>query len=173
MKTILTTIFLAITMIAGAQNQDLDISGFHEITNSIGECYPKETVTINNLNLLVDAILNLSGVDLVIAGNINLSWHKLTIYSDCNDFPVKVCVQGNIQHGNNIIYINSELVDCNNLSAPVFDINTDLNVPFVIHNLLGQEIKRGVTGAYMYSDLPKNTVYVVRVDGFEQFKIIM
>lgn len=174
MKTILNTIFLAITMIATAQNQNLNLSGNHIIENSMGNCYPKETITINNLNMNGDAVLNISGVDLVITGNMNVNGHSLTIISYCPNFPSNICVQGNlnIQNGNTINYVNSQL-DCNNLSSPVFDINTDLNKPFVIYNLLGQEVKRGFTGLYMYSDLPRNTVYVVRVDGFEQFKIIM
>jgi len=172
MKTIFTTIFLAITVIAGAQN--LNLSGNHVIENSTGNCYPKETVTIHNLNMNGDAVLNISGVDLVITGNMNVNGHSLTIISYCPNVPSKVCVQGNlnIQNGNTVNYVNSQL-DCNSLAMPVFDINTDLNEPFVIYNLLGQEIKRGVTDLYMYSDLPKNTVYIVRVESYEQFKIII
>jgi len=171
MKTIFTTIFLAITMMAGAQN--LNLSGNHVIENSTGNCFPKETVTIHNLNMNGDAVLNISGVDLVITGNMNVNGHSLTIISYCPNFPSKVCVQGNlnIQNGNAINYVNSQL-DCNSLDMPVFDINTDLNAPFVVYNLLGQELKKGLTNVYMYSDLPRDTVLIVIVEGYEQFKTI-
>jgi len=171
MKTILTTIFLAVTFIVTAQNQNLNISGYHVIENSTGNCYPKETITINNLIMNGDAVLNISGVDLVITGNMNVNGHSLTIISYCPNFPSNICVQGNlnIQNGNAINYVNSQL-DCNNLFSPTFDISKDFGHNYTVFDILGKEIARGVSNIQMYADLPKNTFLIIKVEGFKEEK---
>ena len=177
MKTIFTTIFLAITMIAGAQNLGtISLTQDSNFTSTGVEAFGGNCgilsgeITVQDLNLNGFTLYLKQGTELTINGNLNGSGEIRLCNGRDSYGSFSVCVNGSVQ--NDPQNTLSSLY-CNSLSAPVFDINTDLNEPFVIYNLLGQEIKRGVTSVYMYSDLPKNTVYVVRVDGFEQFKIIM
>jgi hypothetical protein len=174
MKTIFTTIFLAISVIAGAQtislteDSNFTSTGVEAFTGNCGILGGE--ITVQDLNLNGFTLYLKQGTELTINGNLNGSG-EIRLCNGRDSFGLfSVCVNGSIQNDTqntlNTLY-------CNSLSAPIFDINTDLNVPFVIYNLLGQEVKRGLTGLYMYSDLLKNTVYVVKAEGFKQFKIII
>ena len=177
MKTILT-ILLVVTITATAQTNlgTISLTQDSNFTTTGVEAFGGNCgilggeITVEDLNLNGFTLYMKQGTSLTVNGNLNGSG-EIRLCNGRDGYGLfSVCVNGSIQ--NDPQNTLSSLY-CENLSAPIFDINSNLNKPYVIYNLLGQEVKRGVTGLYMYSDLPRNTVYVVEVKGFEQFKIII
>ena len=62
------------------------------------------------------------------------------------------------------------MVNCNTLATPIFNHTIDVNLPYVIYDLAGRLIATGITSPYMFDELQSNTIYLVKVEGFDVVK---
>ena len=159
MKTILLLLVASATF-----GQNLIIDSNMTLGQNCGNGQ-QQTFTFQDINFNGDFILDLKNVKLIITGNQNGIG---TIRNFCNNSVSEMCIAG-YQNGN-ITYDGITLVDCNTLSTPIFNHTIDVNLPYVIYDLTGRLITTGITSPYMFDDLQSNTVYLVKVDGFEVVK---
>jgi hypothetical protein len=122
----------------------------------------QQTIQVQDLNFNSNYTLTLKNVKLEVLGNINGNG---SIQNFCNNSQSIICYYG---YNNS----NIQVVNCSALSTPVFNHTTDLNLPYVVHDLTGRLIATGITSPYMFDDLQSNTVYLVKVEGFEAVKRI-
>ena len=168
MKTILTTMALALCLTLNAQN--LIVTGTTSISSSCGSEL-EEVVYSGDLNFNNNSTLILVNVILKILGNIN--GEGKVENASCGTLRSEICYGGYNNAGSNVSYLDIDLVNCSTLSSPKFDINKDFNHYFQIYNLLGQKLKEGMTNLEMYTNLPKGEVLLVDIEGFKGFKTII
>lgn len=158
MKT--TFLFLLVAMTTFSQNLIIDSNTF--LGSNCGQ-NQQQILTYQDVNFNGNYTLTLKNVKLVINGNLNGTG---TIENFCNNNQSVYCLSGNL-NGN--ITFNGVL-DCSTLSTPVFNENINLNLPYVVYDLTGRLIDSGMTNPNMLETLQSNTVYLIKVEGFELVK---
>ena len=161
MKT--TFLFLLVAMTTFGQNLIVDSN--ITIGQNCGQGQPQEVVTYQDINFNGVYTVNLKNVKLIITGNQNGTG---IIKNQCNNAPSQICIAGN-QNGS-ITYDGVTLVDCSLLSTPVFNENINVDLPYVVYDLTGRLIDSGMTNPNMLETLQSNTVYLIKVEGFELVK---
>lgn len=122
----------------------------------------QQTIQVQDLNFNGNYTLTLKNVKLEVLGNINGNG---SIQNFCNNSQSIICYYG---YNNS----NIQVVNCSTLGTPIFNHTIDVNLPYVIYDLAGRLIATGITSPYMFDDLQSNTVYLVKVEGFEVVKRI-
>lgn len=160
----LKLLMLLFTIISTAQQQ-INLSGITQNMSIGQDCSssqtPEQYRTTGDMNLNGKTV-QLRNTYLEVTGNLNGSGS----IAFCGNSSL--CVRGVIQNNPNI---ESGLLNCSTLSVVEFDFRRDFDYNFEIYNLAGQKIKQGKTSINMLEDLPKNQVFIVRVENFKPFKV--
>jgi hypothetical protein len=164
MKKLLTLTLLLTTVILQAQN--LSLTSNTSLGDNCGQGQPTTTLTYQDVNLN-GYTLTLRNVNLVVTGNLN-GGGEIKNCGNPNQISSTVCVQGAIQNNPNLNKLSCTL------SSPKFVLKQEnYNLPYIAYNMLGQEIQKGETTESFYTKLPKEQILIIKVEGFEGFKIYL
>ena len=127
-------------------------------------------IIVEDLNLNGFTLYLKQGNELTINGNLNGPGEIRLCNGKDTPGLFSVCVNGSIQndHQNTL-----SSFFCNNLSNPVFNIQSDFGYEYEIYNTNSQLIKSGYTDQYIYESLPKNQLFFIKVKGFSPDKFII
>lgn len=166
MKKILLLLALLLTFNMFAQTT-VTLSGMtQDITlgsNCSNSQVQEQFVTTGDVNLNTYTI-NLRNASLKVNGYINGNGQII----GCGNS--RICTTNTIQ--NNPIITNVAVVNCNVLSTPQFDINKNYGFNYKLYNINGKLIQEGITSDNLYNTLPKYQILLLKVDGFENLKIV-
>lgn len=153
-------------VVTSAQTQ-VDLSGMtHNISlgqNCSSSQEPELFETIQDVNLNGYTITLRNSI-LKINGNLN-GGGRIEVCGNSNSF---ICLTGSIQ--NNIVLQGITIVNCSVLSTDTFEYVNEIpkNLNYAVYNILGKEVSKGNTNSL---DLPKNIIFILKVEGYQAKKM--
>lgn len=159
MKTI-ALLLLAFTGYA----QNLSLTHDMSIGQNCGQGQPAQTITYQEVNLN-GYTLTLRNVNLVITGNLN-GPGKIESCGNPNQTNSTLCVNGFIQNGAITMGLNCTL------SEPIFEFtNNYCGINYIVYDISGKELLRGVTDESTYNNLPKHQVLIFKPENYKAIKL--